>query len=121
MHGGEYGSFGICVARSEQGVTVPSGAAATLSPPAPAPAAPWRPGRVTCPTAAGPLGRVVAGPPSAAAEPDAAPPGAAGPPSPAAAVCAPAAASLPAPPPVPTVSCSRRAGTVSALTARNAV
>src|SRR5581483_6594685 len=88
--GGEYGSFGICLARSEQGVTAPSGSAAAASS---APAAPGRPGRVTRWGAAGPLGRVVVDPASTA--PDATFP----PPAPAASpLGTPAAAPADGPP-----------------------
>src|SRR2546428_13598618 len=65
--GGEYGSLGICLARSEQGVTAPSGSAASAaSPPSTEPA---RPGRVTPPGAAGPLGPGLARPAAPAPRP----------------------------------------------------
>src|SRR5438105_2042508 len=119
--GGEYGSLGICLARSEQGVTAPSGSAAAASPSPAPPPDPARPGLVTRRGAVGPLGQVVAGPASTA--PDAALPiagaAAARPapvPEPAAVAPAPAPAAS-----APTVSCNRRAGTVRALTARKAV
>src|SRR5215210_3994907 len=67
--GGEYGSLGICRARSEHGVTAPSGSApAAASSPLP----PGWPGRMTRRPADGPLGRVVAGPAASAGTPDAA-------------------------------------------------
>src|SRR5687767_5185788 len=115
-HGGEYGSLGICLARSAQGVTAPSGSpAATPS----APADPARPGRVTRRVPAGPLGRVVVDP--ASAVPDAAVPAPAAAPSGGVALLASATAAPAPTESVPTVNCRRRAGTVRALTARKAL
>ena len=93
---------------------------AAACPAASAPPAPARPVLVTRRGAVGPLGRVVAGPPAAsaaAAPPEAAVPVSAG----RAAAPWPAAGVVAAPASAPMVSWSRRAGTVSALTARNAV
>src|SRR5436305_13472225 len=115
MHGVEYGSRGICLARSEHGVTAPMGGRAAALSSAASPAPP-RPARAVRRGAAGPLGRVVAGAALSGA-PDAAWPLAGG----AAAPAATPEGAVRAAGSAPTVSCNRSAGTVRALATKKAM